>query len=427
MLWEDDVWYLELLLYPPSTDDAYKVITTTIAGPTSRWQMMRYWNVINPGDHDHGMDDVKGPEQIAVRNNADLGQDPDYLKRNFQIVSHLMRGESDPSGVENPKRWRRWKMPNRDFSLLILDSRLWRSSQDTHIWDDEGWGHKESLYDRTDPTRSLLGEEQFAWLQQIIHTDSSPLICLTGINGLHTIWNGVKEGPRAGMKFHPRDRVAADYAGWVAAGVDRVLELLGSRDGVVSVYGDVHNGSIIKNSAHRIYECSFGPIGRYGGRSVKPDFGRKMRDYDDRELEVYALYLKDRETADLKPLSGPRYWNFLEMHFDPRGIDPRFALTIRNLIDHPAADPRGGGAVEDAASNTGRPVMSRLPERRTLPDADVRLSLTDGTPLRGLRSLPDGTLPKMGLVDIPPNTPVVVTSVSGETGEVTVVRTKPPA
>ena len=47
--WEDDVWYLELIQAPPSTDDAYKMITLTIANPTTRWQMMRHWNVINPG------------------------------------------------------------------------------------------------------------------------------------------------------------------------------------------------------------------------------------------------------------------------------------------------------------------------------------------------------------------------------------------
>ena len=65
--WDDDVWYLELLFPPPSTDDAYKVVTLTIGNPTTRWKMMRHWNVINPGDHDYGMDDIKGPEQILVR------------------------------------------------------------------------------------------------------------------------------------------------------------------------------------------------------------------------------------------------------------------------------------------------------------------------------------------------------------------------
>ena len=196
MMWEDDVWYMELLLYPPSADDAYKIVTTTLCGPTTRWQMMRHWNTINPGDHDYGMDDVKGPEQIAIRTHEDLGQDRDYMRRNFQVVHHLVTGEEAPSGTANPKKWRRWKMPNRDFSLLILDSRLWRSSQDTNIWDDQGWGNKTSLYTREDVTRSLLGEEQFAWLRETILTDSSPLICLTGINGLHTIWIGDGRRPR---------------------------------------------------------------------------------------------------------------------------------------------------------------------------------------------------------------------------------------
>ena len=207
MLWEDDVWYLELLLYPTSTDDAYQIIMTTLANEVTRWQMMRHWNVINPGDHDHGMDDVKGPEQLAIRNRADLGQDPEYMRRNFQIVEHLIRGADSPSGTDNPKRWRRWKMPNGDFSLLIMDARLWRSSQETHLWATEGWGDKGHVYDRKDPTRSLLGEEQFAWLQQTLATDSSALICLTGINGLHTIWQPSAEA-------EPRNRIAADYAGW---------------------------------------------------------------------------------------------------------------------------------------------------------------------------------------------------------------------
>ena len=134
MVWEDDIWYLELVLYTTSTDDAYKIITTTLAGPTTRQQMMRYWNVLNPGDHDYGMDDVKGPEQIAVRTRHDLGQDPEYMQRNFEIVQHLITGDDSPSGTANPKRWRRWKMPGGDFALLIVDARLWRSSQDTHIW-----------------------------------------------------------------------------------------------------------------------------------------------------------------------------------------------------------------------------------------------------------------------------------------------------
>ena len=322
MVWEDDVWYMELVLYPPSTDDAYKVVTQSICGPTSRWQLMRHWNIINPGDHDYGMDDVKGPEQIVIRTVAGLGQDITYMQRNFKIVHHLITGAEKVDPLENPKKWRAWKMPNQDFTLVILDSRLWRSSQDTDMWDDSGWENFKSLYDRTDPTRSLLGEEQFAWLQQLVTTDSSRLICLTGINGMHTIWTGGKgksESSTHPMKFSQRDRVTADYAGWVKAGADRVLELLGSRDGIVTVYGDVHNGCIMKNTQHRIIECSFGPIGRSGGRGVIPGFGPKMKDVDDRDVEITSLYHAKYADPMLNPhkKSDPFYWNFLEMEFDP--------------------------------------------------------------------------------------------------------------
>ena len=117
--------------------------------------MMRHWNVINPGDHDYGMDDVKGPEQLVLRLKDGLGQDRDYMRRNFQIVHHLITGEESVDPLVNPKKWRAWKMPNRDFTFVILDSRLWRSSQDTAIWDDEGWGHLRELYDRADPTRGI--------------------------------------------------------------------------------------------------------------------------------------------------------------------------------------------------------------------------------------------------------------------------------
>ncbi len=410
MMWEDDVWYMELLLYPPSPDDAYKIVTTTLCGPTTRWQMMRHWNTINPGDHDYGMDDVKGPEQIAIRAHEDLGQDRDYMRRNFQIVHHLVTGDEAPSATANPKKWRRWKMPNRDFSLLILDSRLWRSSQDTNIWDDQGWGQKKSLYTRSDVTRSLLGEEQFSWLQETIRTDSSRLICLTGINGMHTIWTGDGRRPDATTELGERDRVAADYAGWVAAGASRVLEVLGSRDGVVSVYGDVHVGMILHNLEHRVYECSFGPIGRSGGRGVKEGFGPLMKDFDGRDLEIKALYHQRYDTPDLRKVDGPFYWNFLEMEFDPRGEDPEIGLRVRNLVDPPDETPRGGGSVQAEASGTGRAHSCSLPAVKLLPNADVLLASLDGRPVRGARTLEDGSLPIRGLVGVEPGATILATA-----------------
>lgn len=420
MVWEDDVWYMELVLYPPSTDDAYRVITSSICGPTSRWQMMRHWNVINPGDHDYGMDDVKGPEQLAIRHNEGLGQDSKYLQRNFQIVHHLVTGEEDVDPLANPKKWRAWKMPNRDFTFVIVDSRLWRSSQDTDIWDDAGWGAFQNLYDRTDPTRSLLGEEQFAWLQDLIHTDSSRLMCLTGVNGAHTVWGGTNYKGGAGEHikgpFDQRDRVTADYAGWVKAGADRVLELLGDRDGIVSVYGDVHNGCIMKNKQHRVIECSFGPIGRSGGRAVIPGFGPDMKDFDGRELEVHSLYHKTYSGPKLTghPPGTPFYWNFLEMQFDPTQEDPGIELRIRNLVDSPAENPRGGGQLVTTSSKTGRPCKSKLPAITTLPNADVRFATPDGKPVRATRSDQIGNVHIPGLVDVEPGTQILMVAFDGQ-------------
>ena len=424
---EDDVWYLELLFSPPSTDDAYKVITTTIAGPTGRWGMMRHWNVINPGDHDYGMNDVKGPEQIIIREHDDLRQDSEYMRRNFQIVQHLTTGDENPSPTDNPKNWRRWKMPDGDFSMLILDSRLWRTSQDTDIWVRQGWGHKLNLYDRTDPTRTLLGEEQFAWLHQMIRTDSSPLIYVTGLNALHTIWAGVLEDPDTGLMWNQRGYVAADYAGWVKAGSDRVIELLGSRQGVISVYGDVHTACIMQNSQQRLYECSFGPIGRSGSRSLKKGFGRDMTDYDGRPLKIRALYHHAYRSPDLEPAEGPRYWNFLETAFEPRGEEATFDIRIRNIVDPPGAEPRGGGYVVDGVSSTGRPVSCSLPEIRTLPNADVLFGNADGRPIRGARSLGDGTVPVRGLIDVAPGTRVLMTSSDGKEADARIIQTVAPA
>ncbi len=426
MVWEDDVWYMELSLYPPSTDDAYKVIKNSICGPASRWQCMRHWNVINPGDHDYGMDDVKGPEQIVIRTVEGLGQDTSYMKRNFQIVHHLVTGAETVDPVANPKKWRAWKMPNRDFTLAILDSRLWRSSQDVDIWDDSGWDAFKSLYDREDPTRSLLGEEQFAWLQELIATDSSKLICLTGINGMHTVWTGAAASANHPMKFDQRDRVTADYAGWVKAGSDRVLELLGSRDGVVTVYGDVHNGSIMKNLEHNVIECSFGPIGRSGGRAVIPGFGPRMQDVDGRELEMHALYHKTHRNPQLdqQEEGAPFYWNFLEMEFDPEANDPAIGLRVRNLIDSPEDDPRGGSALETFASSTGRTALSRLPAFNTLANADVRFTTRDGCPIRATRSGGKGQVLPIGLADIDAGEIVIATAWNGMRAKSTVLTSK---
>ena len=412
LLWEDDIWYLESVLFPASTADAYKIIELTIANPTSRWMMMRHWNVLNPGDHDYGMDDTKGPEQFAIRSSAGLGQDPEYLQRNFQIVQHLCRGTENPSPTDNPKMWRRWTMPNGDFSIVALDARLWRSSQDTRLWVSEGWGEKDA-YPRTDPTRTLLGEEQFAWLSETIKTEPSPLILVTGLNALHTIWAGQKIDPETGLRWDQRDRLTADLAGWVQKGAERVIELFGSRSGIVSVYGDVHAAAILTNKEHRFLECTFGPISARNSRGLSEQFGRDMLDYDGREVEVHALFHSSFDTPDLKPLAGGNHYNFVEMTFEPGAADPHVTLAIRNLTDSPSSPARGGGSVAIAISEMGRPPQSRLPAAITLPDADVYVTTIDGRPVRALRSRADGSLPDVGFPDLRPGTKLLIHSHDG--------------
>ncbi len=182
----------------------------------------------------------------------------------------------------------------------------------------------------------------------------------------------------------------------------------------------------MRNTEHRLYECSFGPIGRTGGRGVKPGFGPRMRDFDNRELEVRALYHQQYGSPNLVPNTGPTYWNFLEMNFDPRGADPNFNLKIRNLIDPPTETSRGGGAIEDRATNTGRLISSALPKLKTLPDADVLFTTSNGAPVRGTRSLPDGTLPMRGFVDVAPGTRLIMTTFDREKANAQVIKTLPP-
>ena len=103
----------------------------------------------------------------------------------------------------------------------------------------------------------------------------------------------------------------------------------------------------------------------------------------------------------------------LEMDFDPRGADPTINLRLRDLIDPPAREHRGGGYVETRAVDTGRPPTCKLPELKTTPDADVRFATLEGRPVRGARSLADGSVPVIGLVDIQPGTRIVMTATDG--------------
>ncbi len=227
------------------------------------------------------------------------------------------------------------------------------------------------------------------------------------------------------MRFEQRDRVVADYAGWVKAGSDRVLELLGSREGITTVYGDVHNGCIMFNQEHRIAECCFGPIGRGSGRTPKEEFGEKMEDYDGRPLRVFALYHADYESPTLESRNGPFYWNFLEMEFNPALQNPSTRLTIRNLIDAPEEAPRGGNSLLIAASDSGRRPTSELPATLLIPEADVQISKLDGELVRATRTGPDGTMPLTRLNSINPGTSLLVTAYSDEKAASQIIQTLP--
>lgn len=411
MLWEDGIWQLASISPPSTKSDAYKIICTTIAGPTSRWQMMRHWNILNPGGAEYGMEDTKGPEQLLVRQKHGLGQDIQYMQRNFQIVQHLCMGHESPAADQNAKNWRRWRLPNRDLSIYILDSRSWRTSQDTNIWDDEGWGQHDNLYDRTNPTRTLLGEEQFSWLSNKIKTDASTQICLTGINGLHTIWAGVRKDHERDRFFSQRDRVVANYAGWVKEGADRILDLLGSREGILSLYGGTGNACILLNEAHRICECCFGPTGLNKEQELIRDTALTT-DADGRPIQLLAYYGRNRETPSLTPNNGPFNWNFLEIELQPDNIIPVISLTIRNVIDPPNEFPRGGNSISIRSMDTGRQPGSMLPPLTLIPNADVLVSRLDGEPIRGTQTMEDGTINYTKLVGINPGTPVLVTAYS---------------
>ena len=413
IVWDDDLWYLEEAFRPSSIDDAFKVVTLSISGPTTRWQMMRHWNVVNPGDHDYGMDDTEGPEQVAMRRRSDLGFDPNYLRRNFQMTAHLATGDEDPPATDNPKLWRRWKMPDRDFSLVIVDARLWRSSFETRLWTEHGWGGKVNVFDRHSPNRALLGEEQYAWLESIIRTDSSRSICVTGLNALHAVWTaGGKRNDHQTMET-PDIKGLANYVGWHAVPASRLLRLFGSREGIVSIYGDVHTACIMRNPKERLYECSFGPVGPVGGRRPKPGFGRTMTDYNGEPVEVLALYHDRYGSPDLTPPTPPKYWNFLDLTFDTEAADPQIALRVRNIIDGPDEKPRGGGEAVAVASETGRLPASLLPEVRTLARADVAFRREDGTPVQATRSMPDGSVTLGGFSTVAPGTRLIMTAYDG--------------
>ena len=162
---------------------------------------------------------------------------------------------------------------------------------------------------------------------------------------MHPIFGGALIDPAIIVRFAQQDRVAADYAGWCKAGVDRLLNLLGSRPGIISVYGDIHLASIVENRRHGVIEASCGPIGRGGSRRLKEDWAPLMTDYDGRQVQIHALYHKQFQSPDLQPRQGSPHWNFLELEFDLTKADPVVRMKIRNIVDPPTTRVRGGGQI----------------------------------------------------------------------------------
>ena len=154
------------------------------------------------------------------------------------------------------------------------------------------------------------------------------------------------------------------------------------------------------------------------------DCSSKMKDYDGRPLEITALYHKQFESPSKKPRTGPQYWNFLEMHLDPRD-NGNVQFKIRNLIDAPKDQPRGGGSAKIPLQSTGRPITSQLPEIKTLPNAEVRFATIQGRPIRGTRSTVNGTISLKGLVDVEPATKVLMTAIGDSKVDAQVLTTLP--
>ena len=340
-------------------------------------------------------------------------------------------GDEDPSATKTPRFWRQWKMPGRDFTLLTVDSRLWRSTAEKRLWRDNQWAGSPDVFDRHSPLRTILGEEQFAWLQQIVQTDTSQVICVSGINVLNAIYNQLLGPPVEGDEdFRFFETNCFDFAGWRSAAAGRLMKLFGSREGVVAVYGDLHHAGISRNVTNNVIEAHFGHTGNSGYlRAPKHDFARRMTDFNGEEVEVISNYHQYWDSLELtprpqRPDRRRDAQNFMEMAFDTRLADPRIQMKIRHTMDAPENPPRGGGTLDVPLFETGRRPASVLPEVKTLSSADVILYNSDGAPIRGMRTREDGSLALSGLVDIPPGREITLVCRKGTEVDAQTLRTR---
>ncbi len=111
------------------------------------------------------------------------------------------------------------------------------------------------------------------------------------------------------------------------------------------------------------------------------------------------------------------------MEFNPQLQDPNTSLAIRNLIDPPDEEPRGGSALYLQSKDTGRRPTCVLPATLLIPDADVQISTLAGELIRGTRTGPDGTMPLTRLNSVIPDTPLLVTAYSDEKAVSLIIQT----
>ncbi|MFT5130996.1 MAG: hypothetical protein ACI8W8_004629 [Rhodothermales bacterium] len=109
------------------------------------------------------------------------------------------------------------------------------------------------------------------------------------------------------------------------------------------------------------------------------------------------------------------------MAFDPRSSDPEIGLCVRNLIDPPSAEPRGGAPLETTASVAGRAPTCKLPALSTLANADARFATLNGRPIRGTHSNANGELDIAGLIGPEPSDRIMLTAHDGKKADAQII------
>jgi hypothetical protein len=91
------------------------------------------------------------------------------------------------------------------------------------------------------------------------------------------------------------------------------------------------------------------------------------------------------------------------------------------MIDGPGDKPRGGAPLETAASATGREKTCKLPNIKTIANADVRFATLDGVPIQGTRSDSKGRLHLTGLIGPKKGQTIMMTANDGRKADAQLV------